>query len=140
MTDKKEHRELVTFWHGPKGSPERLEVVIFNQTVGESWQFVDTLHPFAREVELGDISILAKSDLTADGIGDILLRSDVDGRLRVISSDEGSWKVYAVPRRCLGHTALIDQDSNGVREIVRDGCPAFGRVITTWSGEKFVTD
>jgi hypothetical protein len=132
--------ELITFWHGPKGSPERLEVVIFSQPGGDSWQFVDTLHPFAREVELGDISILAKSDLTADGISDVLLRSDVDGRLRVISSDKGSWKVYTAPLRCLGHTAIIDQDSNGVGEIARDGCPAYGRVITSWSGEKFVTD
>ncbi len=135
-----EARELITFWHGPKGSPERQEVVIFSHKEGDSWQFVDTLYPFARDVELGDISIIGKGDLTADGIIDVLLRSDVDGRLRVIGSDAGNWKVYEVPLRCLGHTALIDQDNNGVMEIARDGCPASGRVITSWSGEKFVTD
>ncbi|GMQ78045.1 MAG: hypothetical protein BMS9Abin02_0542 [Anaerolineae bacterium] len=140
IDNQENEKELVTFWHGPKGSPERLEVVIFNQRGGDSWQFVNMLYPFAREIELGDISIIAKRDITADGISDILLRSDVDGRLRVISSDKGNWKVYTVPLRCLGQTALIDQDSNGVGEIARDGCPAYGRVITSWSGEKFVID
>ena len=132
--------ELIFFRFGPNGYPERLEASIFYRTRGDAWNYLTKLYPFARQVGLGKITIVAQDDLTGDGLGDILLQNDLDGRLMVLSRAEAIWQIYPAPLRCLGNTAIIDQDNDGVGEIIRDGCPNQGRLLTRWSDDEFVTD
>jgi hypothetical protein len=86
-----------------------------------------------------------EGDLTNDGKADVLLHAPDTGHLFVFTTTFGKPTLLLVPEQCQGSVAVLDLNSDGRDDIVRDGCAgdgepkaASGRLYTIWSGQGFI--
>ncbi len=82
--------------------------------------------------------IAATGDLTQDNLPDAVLRDEVSGQSYVVTSHEDAVTLLPLPQTCHGSLGILDANTDGLPEVVRDGCEGVnGRLLTQWNGTSF---
>jgi hypothetical protein len=129
--------DLVAVWHGENRQPELARLAILEGSPGGDLSLAFASHLSSRQEAFNWLELAGLHDLTGDGAADALIHDPVEGRLLVASGHGGSWQLYAVPERCDGGLAVVED--GGRLAIVRDGCGREGRFFSGWNGDGFIS-
>lgn len=138
--------ELLAWWQGRPSRPELSELAVLGlNNDSAEWHLLLYESLSSRHTPAAELTILETTDLTGDQRPDVLLHDQSSNRLFVIAAPQSaagaehkSVQLFPIPDACQGSLIVHDSDSDGLAEIVRDGCPATpGRVYTAWDGQSF---
>ncbi len=129
--------ELVAVWSGGPDAPHLMQVAALS--VGGARPVVLFDWRPVGEVSYEAVSVAATTtDLTGDGLDDVVLRDAATGATWVLSAAAGAPRLLDVPERCAGGLVVRDGDGDGPPELIRDGCATPGRLAVVWDGASFV--
>ena len=129
--------DLIHLWRGPRAFPERHQLTLL-QADSAGYDVVFNAMLANRESVVLAPQLMDAVDVTGDGLPDLLLRDEADGRLFVFTADGGSWSRVDVPGRCSGAVNVKDGSGDGVAEIIRDGCGGPARLTVQWWRGRFL--
>lgn len=130
--------ELVAVWAGGATAPELSHLAALAVVDGRLAPLFER-RLSAREAAHPAATIEEVTDLTGDGLADVVVRDRADGTTWVLSAATGELALFDAPERCAGGLVVRDTDGDGRPEIVRDGCATPGRVHVVWDGAAFVS-
>ncbi|MCB9007951.1 MAG: hypothetical protein H6656_11395 [Ardenticatenaceae bacterium] len=130
--------ELVLLRTSTAQQPHLADLTILTQA--ESGQFILLHHQplSSRSQPIAQPKIADTGDLTQDSLPDVVLHDDASGLSFVLTIQENTASLIPLPTSCRGSLAILDANSDGLPEIVRDGCENVnGRLLTQWNGSSF---
>jgi hypothetical protein len=135
--------ELLALWQGRPSRPELSEIAVLGLT-GESAAIELLLYESlsTRQLPVTELTVVEVTDLTGDQRPDALIHDLSSNQLVVIAAPYATnetIQLFPLPEQCQGSLIVHDPDSDGLMEIVRDGCVASGRLHVAWDGQTFST-
>lgn len=127
--------ELIWLWRGDTEHPELARLVV----IGEDGIWLDW-GLGNREVQVGMPAFLGISDLTGDGLSEIILQDTTTDLIWVATVQEQLWQLLPITTGCKGDGRLFDSNRDGLVEIVRDNCANGGRTFVRWQSGKWVLE
>ena len=134
LEDKNGRYHLILLWQSTQDRPDLSQLILLspNETGAMSLQFKHTFatreHPFAQ------IEMIDAIDVTDDGLVDILLKNEENGRSHLFTTHNNTPTLHALPETCTGRAIIQDN------AIIRSGCVSTDRLITAWDGSQFVIE
>ena len=130
--------DLLLLRTGTAQQPALAELTVLAQD--DAGQFTLVYHQplSSRTVTIGQPQIAASGDLTHDNLPDVVLQDGASGQSFVFTFHQNMPGFYSLPNSCQGSLGILDANSDGLLEIVRDGCENVnGRLSTQWNGDIF---
>jgi hypothetical protein len=131
--------DLVLIWRGDLAHPELDQLVVLESQPDGTMRPILQRLLSARRAVRSTMKLEALADFTRDGLEEVLLWDATFERASIITAGAGGGigeYQWSVP--CQGSLAAVDQDGDGVHEVVGNQCESGNRISYSWDAEGFI--